>query len=109
MSDFFNQPMIRATMAEIQELQEDLMHEMVTIDPTKVTGRDQIAMMKKLLEKQRNFVFRLGLCDDPDAEKMKTEIMESATFLGLQAGQSIDQFFDNLEKTLSKLEESLDT
>lgn len=109
MSDFFNQPMIRATMAEIQELQEELMHDMMTIDPRSTTGKDQIAKMKKLLEKQRNFVFRLGLCDDPDAEKMKAEIMESATFLGLQPSQSIDKFFDNLEKTLIKLEESLDT
>jgi|TARA_Y100000022_G_scaffold135214_1_gene117431 hypothetical protein len=109
MSDFFNQPMIRATMAEIQELQEGLMHDMVTIDPTNTTGTEQIRTMRKLLEKQRNFVFRLGLCNDPDAEEMKEQIMESARFLGLQPGQSIDAFFDNLEKTLTKLEESLDT
>ena len=83
MSDFFNQPMIRATMAEIQELQEGLMHDMVTIDPTKTTGTEQIRTMRKLLEKQRNFVFRLGLCNDPDAEEMKEQIMESARFLGL--------------------------
>ena len=42
-------------------------------------------------------------------EEMKEQIMESARFLGLLLLVNLLTLFDNLEKTLTKLEESLDT
>ena len=56
--------------------------------------------MKKLLEKQRNFMFRLSLeKEDPDAIEMKEQILESAKFLGLKDGQEYPNFFDTLSVT----------
>ena len=111
MSTFFNAPATRAAMAEIQELQEDIMTGIAVRgmrDPSSEEGHLYIAKMKKLLEKQRNFMFRLHLeTEDPDALEMKEQILESAKFLGLQDGQNINSFFDTLSVTLDRLENDL--
>ncbi len=112
MSDFFRSPVVRAAMAEIQELQEDIMKGLafggIKTTPDSKEGRRHISNMKKLLDKQRNFMFRLKLeKDDPDAIEMRKQILESAKFLGLQPGQDINSFFDLLSQTLEKLENNL--
>ena len=111
MSKFFTAPATRAAMAEIQELQEDIMTGIAVRgmrDPSSEEGHLYIAKMKKLLEKQRNFMFRLHLeTEDPDALEMKKQILESAKFLGLKDGQNISQFFETLSETLEKLENDL--
>ena len=111
MSEFFKAPAVRAAMAEIQELQEDIMTGIAVRgmrDPSSEEGHLYINKMKKLLEKQRNFMFRLSLeKEDPDALEMKEQILESAKFLGLKPGQDIQTFFDTLSVTLEKLEKDL--
>ena len=111
MSEFFKAPAVRAAMAEIQELQEDIMTGIAVRgmrDPSSEEGYLYINKMKKLLEKQRNFMFRLSLEEeDPDALEMKAQILESAKFLGLKDGQNIQQFFDTLSQTLEKLENNI--
>ena len=112
MSEFFKAPTVRAAMAEIQELQEDIMRGIVSkgfkTHPNSEEGRRHISNMKKLLEKQRNFMFRLSLeKEDPDAIEMKKQIVESAKFLGLKDGQNINAFFDTLSITLDKLEKDI--
>ena len=111
MSKFFNAPATRAAMAEIQELQEDIMTGIAVRgmgNPTTEEGHLYIAKMRQLLEKQRNFMFRLHLeTEDPDALEMKKQILESAKFLGLKDGQNINQFFETLSTTLEKLESDL--
>ena len=111
MSEFFQAPTVRAAMAEIQELQEDIMTGIAVRgmrDPSSEEGYLYITKMKRLLEKQRNFMFRLSLeKDDPDAIEMKEQILESAKFLGLKDGQNINSFFDTLSATLDKLENNI--
>ena len=111
MSEFFRAPATRAAMAEIQELQEDIMTGLAINgmrNPTQEGGLLHIQKMKKLLEKQKNFMFRLQLeKEDADALEMKEQILESARFLGLQPTQNISEFFDTLEDTLNKLENNL--
>ena len=111
MSKFFNAPAVRASMVEIQELQEDIMTGIAVRgmrNPTTEEGHLYIAKMRQLLEKQRNFMFRLHLeTEDPDALEMKKQILESAKFLGLKDGQNISQFFETLSATLEKLENDL--
>ena len=111
MSEFFKAPAVRAAMAEIQELQEDIMTGIAVRgmrDPSSEEGYLYISKMRKLLEKQRNFMFRLHLeTEDPDALEMKKQILESAKFLGLKDGQNINQFFETLSTTLEKLESDL--
>ena len=111
MSEFFKAPAVRAAMAEIQELQEDIMTGIAVRgmrNPTTEEGHLYIAKMRQLLEKQRNFMFRLSLeKEDSDAIEMKKQIVESAKFLGLKDEQNINQFFETLSETLAKLETDL--
>ena len=111
MSEFFRAPAVRAAMAEIQELQEDIMTGIAVRgmrDPSSEEGYLYITKMRKLLEKQKNFMFRLSLeKEDSDALEMKKQIVESAKFLGLKDEQNINQFFETLSETLAKLETDL--
>ena len=112
MSGFFKSPVVRAAMAEIQELQENIMSGIVSSgfkeSPTSEAGRRHLSNMRKLLDKQRNFMFRLKLeKDDPDAVEMRKQIIESAKFLGLQPGQDINSFFDTMSQTLDKFDSNL--
>ena len=111
MGEFFRSAPVRAAMAEIQELQEDIMSGLAINgmrSPNADDGLLHIKKMRTLLEKQRNFMFRLQLeKEDPDALEMKEQILESAKFLGLQPGQNISEFFDTLNETLDKLEENI--
>ena len=85
-------------MAEIQELQEDIMTGIAIRWYERSflrRGTLYINKMKKLLEKQRNFMFRLSLeKEDLMPIEMKEQILESAKFLGLQPNQNIAEFFD---------------
>ena len=111
MSEFFKAPAVRAAMAEIQELQEDIMTGIAVRgmrNPTTEEGHLYIAKMRQLLEKQRNFMFRLHLeTEDHDALEMKKQILESAKFLGFKDGKNINAFFDTLSITLEKLEKDI--
>tara|TARA_B100001057_G_C22063510_1_gene649185 strand:- start:27 stop:368 length:342 start_codon:yes stop_codon:yes gene_type:complete len=111
MSEFFNSPPVRAAMAEIQELQEDIMTGIAVRgmrDPSSEEGYLYISKMRTLLEKQRNFMFRLSLeKEDADAIEMKRQIVDSAKFLGLKPGQDINAFFDTLSTTLDNLEKNI--
>jgi len=111
MSEFFNSPPVRAAMAEIQELQEDIMTGIAVRgmrDPSSEEGYLYISKMRTLLEKQRNFMFRLSLeKEDADAIEMKKQIVDSSKFLGLKPGQDINAFFDTLSTTLDNLEKNI--
>jgi len=110
-SDFFHSPIVRESLQEIQDLQEKLMADvmsgmMISHGPEK--QKEQIDVMRSLIEKQKNFIFRLNLSDDPKALEMKEQIMESAQMLGMQKGENINDFFEKLGKTLDRLEQTID-
>ena len=101
------QAVLSPQWSEIQELQEDIMTGIAVRgmrDPSSEEGYMYIDKMKKLLEKQRNFMFRLSLeKEDPDAIEMKEQILESAKFLGLKDGQNIQNFFRHLSRNSGKV------
>ena len=70
--------------------------------------QEQIDVMRSLIEKQKNFIFRLNLTDDPKAIEMKEEIIGSAQMLGMKEGENINDFFDKLGETLDRLEQTID-
>ena len=112
MSEFFKSAPVRAAMAEIQQLQEDIMTGLaingMRHPQSQQEGLLHISKMRELLEKQKNFMFRLSLeKEDSDALEMKKQIVESAKFLGLKDEQNINQFFETLSETLAKLETDL--
>jgi hypothetical protein len=111
-SDFFDSPVVRSSIEEINNLQEELVRGMMRNPFDQPASDDekmeQLRVMRTILEKQKNFMFRLKLSDDPQALEMKNAILDSAKLLGMKDDQDIEEFFGDLENTLMDLENSLD-
>ena len=81
---FFQSPVVRAEMAEISELQEEVYTNIFKFPSMK--KEDQlyhVDILTRLIEKQKVLYARLSLSDDPDAKKMKDNILESASMMGI--------------------------
>jgi len=106
---FFDSEMVRAELAEISELQEDVygnVFEFYRMD--KDQKIKHVNLLQKLLEKQRVLYTRMSLSDDPEAKEMKERIIDSAKMMGLQEGMDISYMFGNMEKLLETMKEEID-
>jgi uncharacterized protein YecE (DUF72 family) len=109
MSGFFDSEVVRESLIELDELQEKIIMQVFQIPFfDKKQKKEHLEMMKQFLEKQKVFIFRLSLSDDPEAVEMKEKILESAKFLGMQETDSLSDFFNNLEETIRELEQSIE-
>ena len=69
---FFKSDVVRAEMAQINELQEEIYSNVFKFQF--MTNEDKayhVEILEKLIDKQRVMYTRLCLSDDPDAKKMK--------------------------------------
>jgi hypothetical protein len=62
-----------------------------------------IDLLDELLEKQKILYTRLSLSDDPDAIKMKEQMVESAKILGFGPNPNVSNVFDSMRKTIDGL------
>ena len=79
---FFDSEVVRAEMAEIHELQEEVYTNVFKF-PT-MSKDDQlyhVSILEKLLNKQRVLYTRVSLSDDPEAKEMKKNILETTFHL----------------------------
>ena len=106
---FFQSDVIRAEMAEISELQEEIYTNVFKF-PTmnKEDQRYHIEVLERLLEKQRIMYARLSLSDDPDAKRMKEEITQSATMMGLPSNVDMNILFGQMDKMVGAMRDQLD-
>ncbi len=106
---FFQSEVIRAEMAEISELQEEIYTNVFKF-PT-MPKEDQlyhIEVLERLLEKQRIMYTRLSLSDDPQAKQMKKEITVSAEMMGLPQNLDMNILFSQMDKMVGAMREQLD-
>ncbi len=109
MSDFFQSDVVRAEMAEISELQEEIYTNVFKF-PTmsKEDQRYHIEILERLLEKQRVMYTRLSLSDDPEAKMMKDSIIQSAKSMGLPSNVDVNLMFDQMSKMVEMMRGQLD-
>jgi len=109
MSEFFQSEVVRAEMAEISELQEEVYTNVFKF-PT-MCKDDQlyhIEILERLLEKQKVLYTRLSLSDDPAARRMKEEIIESASMMGLPSNVDMNLLFNNMNKMVEVMRNQID-
>ena len=107
---FFDSDVVRAEMTEISELQEDVYRNVFTFPSMNNEEKSfHVAMMEKLLDKQKVLFARLSLSDDPEAKQMKDRIIESATMMGLPEGGDLNTVFNNMSKMLDIMKKQIDT
>ena len=106
---FFDSEVVRAEMAEIQELQEDI-YESVFKFPS-MSDEDKlehVSKLERLISKQQIMFTRLSLSDDPDAIKMKEQITDSARMMGLPPTSDMNTVFNNMNRILDIMKKQID-
>ena len=106
---FFDSDQVRDTVMELEELQQELTMDLMHLSEYSVEERrDHLKRLKTFLEKQKVFFFRISLSDDPDALKIKEKVVEAAKLFGYSEIDGMGKFFEQLDHTIQKLENSLD-
>ncbi len=106
---FFESDVVRAEMTEISELQEDVYRNIFNFSSMNTEEQlFHVAMLERLLDKQKVLYARLSLSDDPEAKKMKDKIIESATMMGLPQGTDMSMVFNNMSKMLQLMKKQID-
>ena len=106
---FFKSDVVRAEMAEISELQEEIYTNVFKF-PTmsKEDKRYHIEILERLVDKQQVLYTRLSLSDDPEAKKMKEKIIQSAGSMGLPTNVDMSVLFNQMSTMVNKMKEHLD-
>ena len=106
---FFESDVVRAEMAEISELQEEVYNNVFKF-PT-LSKEDQqyhVEILERLLEKQRVMYTRLSLSEDPEAKEMKKRIVESASMFGLPDNVDMNILFNNMSEAVGIMKQQID-
>ena len=106
---FFQSPVVRAEMAEISELQEEVYSNVFKFPS--MNKEDQlyhVQILNRLIEKQQILYARLSLSDDPDAKEMKEHIMESASMMGIPNSVDMTQVFNQMSEMVQTLKTQID-
>ena len=107
---FFDSDIVRAEMAEIQELQEEVFDNVMKFQYMNDTDKlHHITTLERLIEKQKIVYARLSLSDDPDAKQMKEEILKSAVMMGLPKNVDVNLMFNQMSEMMKVMRQQLDT
>ena len=107
---FFDSEVVRAEMTEVGQLQQEVYTSMFSFySMTKEDKIKHIDLLSRLLEKQKVLYTRLSLSDDPEAKKMKQNIVDSAQMMGLPPNTDMNSVFNNMSKMLEVMKQQIDT
>ena len=105
---FFKSDVVRAEIAEINELQEDIYKNVFKFPTmTKEEKLEHVKILEKLLDKQKVLYTRLSLSDDPEAIQMKERITESASMMGLPSNVDMNVIFNNMSSMLDVMKQQI--
>ena len=106
---FFESDIVRAEMAEISELQEEVYANVMKFHY--MNDEDKcyhIEILDKLIGKQKVLYARLSLSDDPGARQMKDDIQKSATIMGLPENVDMSIVFGQMSQMVDLMKKQLD-
>ena len=106
---FFDSEVVRAEMAEISELQEEVYGSVFKFPSmTKNDKLKHVEIMERLLDKQKVLYTRMSLSDDPEAKEMKERIVSSAIMMGMPPGTDMNIILNNISKMLEEMKRQID-
>lgn len=104
MSNFFDSPLVREELEQINELQQEVYGSLIAFpNLSSEEQQEHIDKLSLLLEKQKIMYGRLSLSDDPQAIEMKETMRKSVTLMGFPSGTSVERLFEGMEKTIDQL------
>ncbi len=96
-------------MAEISELQEEIYTNVFKFPTMPLEDkRYHIEILERLIDKQKVLYTRLSLSDDPEAKKMKENIIQSAGTMGLPTNVDISVLFNQMGSMVNTMKQQLD-
>jgi len=106
---FFDSEVVRAEMAEIAELQEEVYPNVFKFPSMNIEDqRYHVDLLDKLCEKQKVLYARLSLSDDPEAKQMKDNIQSGATQMGLPKNVDVQTLFKQMGEMVDLMRDTLD-
>jgi len=106
---FFNSEVVRAEMTEINQLQEEVYHNVFKFPTmTREEKLNHVKILERLLDKQKVLYTRLSLSDDPEAQEMKERISQCASMMGLPPNVDMNVIFNNMSSMLEVMKEQID-
>lgn len=109
MSDFFDSEIVRESLKEINDIQEEVFNALFNYrEFTEDDKLEHVDKLRSLIEKQRNMYARLCLSDDPKAIELKEQIQKSCVMLGFPEGTNMSVVFDTMDKTLIQVLKTID-
>ena len=109
MSEFFQSEVVRAEMAEVAELQEEVYNNVFKFPSmTRDDQKYHVDILERLIEKQKIIYTRLSLSDDPAAQQMKKQITESAVMFGLPDNVDMNLLFNKMTEAIGMMKNQID-
>lgn len=106
---FFKSDIVRAEMAEISILQEDIYRNVFAFaGMTLEEKKFHISLLEKLLDKQKTLYTRLSLSDDLEAKQMKEKIQESAVMMGMPPNMDMNVIFNNMSSLIKVMKDQIE-
>ena len=106
---FFQSDVVRAELAEIQELQEEGYGALFKFPSMpKEDKQYHIDCLERLIEKQKVLYTRLSLSDDPMAKQMKENILKGASDMGLPTNVDMNLVFNDIYKMVDVMKKAVD-
>ena len=106
---FFESDIVRAEMAEISELQEEVYANVMNFGYMNNEDKSyHVNVLEKLIDKQKVLYARLSLSDDPGAKQMKEDIHKSATIMGLPDNVDMNIIFGQMSQMVDVMKKQLD-
>ena len=106
---FFDSEFVRAEMAEIQELQEEVYSNVFKF--AIMNNEDQLShidLLEKLMEKQSVLYTRLSLSDDPETDKMMKKIRQGIDDLGFPKNVDVNVVFRQMSDAIALMRDKID-
>jgi hypothetical protein len=106
---FFDSEVVRAEMAEITDLQEEVYSNVFKFPAmSREEKLEHVKILERLLDKQKVLYTRMSLSDDPEAKEMKERIVDSAVMMGMPPGTDMNIILNNMSKMLEVMKEQID-
>ena len=105
---FFKSDLVQQELEKISQLQEEIYTKIYMFsNMNKEDKLHHVELLEELLNKQRILYTRMSLSDDPEAKKMKENIIEQAQMLGFPPGTDIAYVFGNMTKIIENMKNSI--
>lgn len=106
---FFDSDVVRAEMAEISELQEEVYSNVFKFPAmSREEKLEHVKLLERLLDKQKVLYTRMSLSDDSEAKEMKERIVDAAIVMGMPPGTDMNIILNNMSKMLEVMKEQID-